>query len=70
MTKKLFVIQTEKYGRWLPTLWTSGPVQRRAAEKALARAQDWNERHAGVFDGTIVPEIEFRIREVKAKESA
>jgi hypothetical protein len=53
--KTLYVIRHKKSGRWRSTLWTrqGKPVSKRAAVKALARAQkDW-------------PNEEYRIAEVK-----
>jgi hypothetical protein len=53
--KTLYVIWHKKSGRWRSTLWTrqGKPVSKRAAVKALARAQkDW-------------PNEEYRIAEVK-----
>jgi hypothetical protein len=37
--KELFVIKVKKSGRWRPTIWTRGPVSKRAADKAILRAQ-------------------------------
>jgi hypothetical protein len=53
--KTLYVIKIKKSGRWRDTSWTrqGKPVSKRAAVKALARAQkDW-------------PDEEYRIAEVK-----
>jgi len=50
-----YIIQIKKSNRWRKTNWTRRgiPVLKRAAEKALLRAQTW------------FPEVEYRIREVK-----
>jgi len=47
--KGKFVIQVKKSGRWSPTIWTRGPVSKRAADKAILRAQKK------------FPEFEYRI---------
>lgn len=39
MNKTKFVIKVKKSGRWRDTIWTRGPVLKRAADKAILRAQ-------------------------------
>lgn len=56
MTKDLFTIKVKKNGRWRATIWTRGPVSKRAADKALLRAQE------------AFPKSEYVIRKVRGSK--